>query len=670
MFDTLFQKPPAWILSRRLSSFQKFFELESEESLSPFLDNRAKSISRNLAFKNALIAACFLLCSTVFLQFNYIEFAQLLLTFVYLLVGTTALIAAAQDVLLKKDINIDVLMTIAAFGALFLGNSFEGALLLVLFALAGSLEDIVTLKAKRALCALHERQPSVAYMLDADGVLTEKAIEDIQAGQIIIVRSGEIVPLDGVVVKGEASLDLSHMTGESSPVVCTLENEVPSGALVKEGFVELRVTCTSIDSTVAKLIGLISKAHATKPELSIAFERYGRIYALSVIIISFMLAFLLPVLKEIPLLGSGGGIFRAMSFLITASPCALILAIPITYLSALGSSARKGVIIKGWSILDHVRFCKDVAFDKTGTITTGELRLDRIISVSSEDHELASLALQVAGSLEKYAVHPLAQSIVQVFEEKKEPFLEISNLRVMPGIGIEGMLEGHKQIFIGGFQQGKEYLLVHHRERCAQIVQREKDYGKSVCLLTMEGKGFVFSFESLLRTSTKEVIEQLERMGKRVSMLTGDNEVSAQKIAKLVNISKVYAQLLPEDKLNLVESLSAQAGLMMVGDGINDAPALARSTVGVSLGRLASASAREASDIVLLTDNLALIPWLFEKAQATFCIVRQNIVIALCAILVGTICSIQGYIPLWVAVSIHEGSTIVVGLNALRLLVK
>ncbi len=722
MWNSFLQSPPAWILTRRLSSFQRFFELGSEESSSPFLDNRAKKISRNLALKNALAATAFLAIAFICSLIGSLPLSNISLCFVYLLVGTPSLIAAVQDIVVQKDVNIDVLTTLAAFGALFLGSSLEGALLLVLFSLSGSLEDLVTLKAKRALCALHEIRPNVAYIASSDGSVSERAVEDVQVGEVVVVRPGEVVPLDGIVLNSGASVDLSHLTGESQPLHVKEKETVASGSKVLNGYLEVQVTCTSTDSTIGKLIRMITKAHTSKPKLSIAFERYGRLYASGVIVISCVLAFFLPLLQEIPFLGTGGGLFRAISFLITASPCALIIAIPITYLSALGASVRKGAILKGWTVFDHLRSCAKVAFDKTGTLTTGKLRFDTVIPVSSGDEALVPRAIGAAASLEKYSVHPVADALIALCNERQYRVLEVASIDVVPGSGVHGNIiddGGQIKAFVGGLEAACAILDVKNAERCRAICEIEKSKGRIICILVLfpknsvhqealkplafsdrnpnigpfpivesqelssgpseanaqetalafdNGHSFVFSFEDVIRESSRMVVQDLRNNGKNVVMLTGDNLQSAQKIAAAVDIQEVYARLLPEDKLALVEKLSASHGLMMVGDGINDAPALARSTVGVSMGQVSSASARESSDIVLLNNELPLLPWLFAKADVTWSIVRQNLIIAIMAILVGTIGSVEGYIPLWVAVCIHEGSTLVVGLNALRLL--
>lgn len=674
MWNTVFQSPPAWILSRRLTSFQRFFELGSEESSSPFLDSKAKQISRNLALKSAIASACLLVVAFLCYLKGSLEISNIVLCFVYLLVGTPALIAAVQDIVFRRDINIDVLTTLAAFGTLLLNDPFEGALLLVLFALAGSLEDLVTLKAKSALCSLYEIRPSVAYLVHSDGSTSERAVEDVHPGDVVIVRSGEMVPLDGIVENSGAPIDLSHLSGESRPVYVKEREVVASGARVLSGYLEVRVTCTSTDSTIANLIRMIAKAHTNKPQLSLAFERYGRLYAALAIGISCILALVLPLLQGIPFLGQSGGLFRAISFLITASPCALIIAIPITYLSALGAATGKGAVLKGWTVLDHLRACSVVAFDKTGTLTTGKMSLNRIIPLDQRDENKIPQAIRIAGSLEKYAVHPVAEALTDLVKATGHQFLDVSSMEALPGSGVYGTVvdEGiDKEAYIGGVDFGLPHLCVEDAKRCRALYEEEKQFGRIVCLLVIIGAkvtGFIFSFEDALRQSSREVVLSLRQSGRRVMMLTGDNEASAQTIASALSIQEVYAKLLPQDKLSLVERLSLNCGLMMVGDGINDAPALARSTVGISMGQVSSASARDSSDIVLLNNDLSLLPWLFSKAEATRAIVRQNLVIAIASILIGTVGSVEGLIPLWVAVCIHEGSTLVVGLNALRLL--
>ncbi len=624
-----------------------FFEMGLEESASPFLTPFARKISRNFPLKASILASL-LLAASFFLK-SYFALSSILLATVYLIVGIPALINAIEDIVLKKDCNIDVLMTMAAFGAIFMGSGFEGALLLVLFALSGAIEDTVSLKAKSALIELHKLVPLKAYVVDGDE-LRERAIQDVPLEALVLVRAGEVVPLDGIVVDGASSVSLVHLTGESNPVRKIAGDAVPSGARVIDGSLTVKVTHLSHDSTVSRIVQLITQAQSAKPTLERWFDRFSRGYAITIIALFFLFALSFPLLFDMTYLGREGSIYRSLAFLITASPCALILAVPIAYLSALGSCAKKGIVLKGGVVLDALEKCSVVAFDKTGTLTLGELVLD---SIQGPEEKLSEdEVLQIAASLERNAVHPIAKAIVRTAEDKGLKYLPITDVTVIPGYGVEGLL-GAKKVYVGDPQN-----------------KIQKPKGKIVACLIVEGDIYTLLFSDHARPGIKEMLDSLKKSGRRLVMLTGDHRESAELIAKEIGLDHFEADLKPEDKLRRIGELSEKEGLAMVGDGINDAPALARSTVGICMGQVGSATARGAADVILLHDNIEFLDWLFAKAKKTQEIVRQNLLIASLAILCGTIPSLLGMLPLWLAVIVHEGGTVLVGLNALRLLKK
>lgn len=648
------------IARRRKQEFivRDFFEMGLEESASPFLTPLARRISRNLPLKVSIIAAFMLLLSYLTsLQPQLVSFAMIMLAGVYLMVGVPALIHAVEDIVLHKDCNIDVLMTLAAFSAVFIGSGFEGALLLVLFALSGAIEDAVSLKAKNALIQLHRLVPTKAYVLE-EGELKERAVQDVALDSLVLVRSGEIVPLDGVVVDGASWVNMVHLTGESTPVRRQKGDEVPSGATLMEGALTVKVTRTSNDSTVSRIVQLITQAQSQKPVLERWFDRFSRRYALTIITISFLVALLLPLFMELHYLGREGSIYRALAFLITASPCALILAVPIAYLSALGAAAQKGIVLKGGVVFDALNRCSVVAFDKTGTLTLGELRL--VSQVSDQ-------VLSYAASLERNAVHPIAKAIVNECQEKAIPFTEVDEIKVIPGYGVQGKI-GTELAFIGDFTHALTLLSPDAANRLQQQAKQLQTDGKIVAALVVGKNSYLFAFSDQARSGVTRMLLALKKLGRKFTMLTGDHYESAKSLAKQVGIDDFEADLKPEDKLARIEALSATEGLAMVGDGINDAPALARSTVGICMGQVGSATARGAADVILLHDNIELLDWLFAKAEKTRKIVVQNLFIAIVAIIAGSIPALYGVLPLWLAVIVHEGGTVFVGLNALRLL--
>lgn len=672
------------LMSRRMTSFQKYFELGGEESESPFLNRYSKNLSRNIHLKSAALAAIFLFVAFV-VSFFSTTTPLMLLSFVYLLVGTPALIASLEDIFVQKDINIDVLMTLSAFLALSMGHIYEGALLLVLFALSASLEDAVTLRAKSALVSIHEIAPSKAYVMKDDGSFSEKSVHDINVGSRILIRSGEIVPLDGVVIHGDGSLSMAHLTGESRELPIKIGDTVISGSRLVQGSLTVQISTTQADSTVMQIIRLITEAESSKPKFSLLFEKFGRIYSISVILTTVLIVLIFPIVFSIPLVGTHSALLRGISFLITASPCALFIAVPIAYLSALSASVKKGAILKGGTVFDQLNGCSTVAFDKTGTLTEGSFRFREKIDLFVEGHELvelqsSTLLLSLTASVEQHVVHPMAQAIVEYAKKESCTMFEVSSVNVFAGVGVKG------EVFVpieGG--KNKKFLVDirspsrEDKEKIAQIYQSRDqklfDLSQVVVVISDVNEpknrmGFVLVFEDMIREESAVTILRLRELGKKIVMLSGDHNEIAKSVAAKVGITNWFGELTPQNKLEIITNLSKnpQEGLVMVGDGLNDAPSLARANVGISMGRLSSASARDAADIVLLEDNLLLIPWLFTKARQTRHIVFQNLFIAFLAISVGTIASLFGLIPLWVAVIVHEGSTLIVGLNALRLI--
>jgi Cd2+/Zn2+-exporting ATPase len=644
-------------------AFREFFELGLEESASPFLTPFARKISRNLPLKASCTAAGVLFASFLCSIYGYTELSMILLSCVFLIVGVPAVINSIEDVAWRKDVNIDVLMTLAAFAAIFIGNGFEGALLLVLFALSGAIEDTVSLKAKSAIMTLHGLVPTKACVVE--GAYTkERAVQDVTIGSLVLVRAGEIVPLDGIVVEGTSSISVAHITGESAPIRKGPAMEVPSGARVLESSLTIRVTHTSRDSTVSRIVELITHAHERKPKLERWFDKFARVYSISIIALSLGVALSFKPLLEIPFLGNEGSLYRAIAFLITASPCALILAVPIAYLSALGSCAKKGIILKGGVVLDALRQCSVVAFDKTGTLTLGVLSVDAILG---QDHYTEKEVLSFAASLERNALHPIAKAIVKKAEEENIPLKKVDSVQVIAGFGVEGIIDD-KRVFIGDVVRAQEMvgptqMAFWLREETAKWQER----GSVVAALVIEDRAYLLALSDKPRPGVAKMIASLRFLGLKVRMLTGDHYTSAELIARQVGIDTFEAELKPEDKLAQIEVIAKREGLAMCGDGVNDAPALARATVGIAMGQIGSATAKAYADVILLRDSIDLLDWLFEKAYETRKIVGQNVAIALTAIVLGSIPALFGSLPLWLAVIVHEGGTVLVGLNALRL---
>lgn len=636
-------------------SFDEFFASNREETVSPFLTPDSRRWGKNLSLRSALFAGLLLACSFVF-SFYSSPASLVFLTAVYFLAGTPALINSLHD-LSNFEINIDVLMTLAAFLSVIIGSELEGALLLVLFELSASMENMVTQKTRSSILGLHKLSPRVACVIGEDGIIYEKAIGEIAIGTRLLVKAGEIVPLDGEVVEGRSYVNLIHLTGESQPMAKTIGDDVPAGAGNLDGTLTIRVMRTSADSTVSRIIRLITAAQDAKPKVEQFLDRFGKYYATTIILLSLGFAIALPVFWNLPYLGPEGGIYRALAFLIAASPCALILATPTAYLSAISSCARRGILPKGGITLDAVATCTTIALDKTGTLTTGKLTCTGVQHLSGPPLD-ANLAIAIAASLERHAVHPIAEALTDYAKSKNIQTLPVENFRSIAGYGLEGTVSSYPAII------GQREFIQEKSQATLPAAEKMATY------LYVQGSLFAFHFTDTLRAEAQQVVAELKKQNLRVIMLTGDHASSAQSVAQDLKIDEVFADLRPEDKLVKVTELVQQSPLMMVGDGINDAPALARATVGISMGKIGSATAVDASDIIFINDDIALLDWLYKKARQTQRVLRENIALALGVILFATTPALLGWVPLWIAVILHEGGTVLVGLNSLRLLKK
>lgn len=650
--------------------FDEFFSSDLDESVSPFLTSSSRSYAKNISLRASLFSAGLLFLAFIF-HFTFHPLSHLFLVLVYFFAGTKALIDTFED-LKRLNINIDVLMTLAAFLSVLIDSALEGGLLLVLFALSGAMEDLVERKSKSAIYRLHQIAPTFAQVVGKDGRVFEKSIKEISIGTQLLIRPGDVIPLDGRVIEGSSFVNLIHLTGESQPISRKKEDLLQAGSLNLDGSMIVEVLKTSAESTLSRIMKLIHHAQDTKPRVQKFLDRFSRHYAISIISLSFLFIVTLPFLFGLSFTGNEGSIYRGLAFLIAASPCAIIIATPTAYLSAISACAKKGILLKGGVSLDALAQCKVVALDKTGTLTTGNLRCYSFKKIHgsfySEDE-----ALSIAATLEKHANHPIAKAISEYAAQKNVLLHDIVSFKAVAGYGLEAtvVFQGKEEaVFIGN----PEYILTkgHLSEEGRKKLEEElSSIHFPICVLLLGQNLFLFTFVDDLRPKLSSIIHTLkEDCNLEVLMVTGDHKQSALHVASQSGIDEVYYDLRPEDKLNIISEISHRKPLAMVGDGINDAPALARAHVGISMGQIGSDTAIDASDIVLLQDDLSLLSWTFKKSQKTLKIVKQNLTLALSVILFATTPALLGLIPLWLAVILHEGGTVIVGLNSLRLLKK
>jgi Cd2+/Zn2+-exporting ATPase len=564
---------------------------------------------------------------------------------------------AAQS-LWAKRFDIDTLMLVAAMGAAALGDWAEGALLLFLFSLGHALEHSAMDRARRAIEALAELAPTTA-LVRRDGAEVEIPVEELLRGDEVIVKPGQRLPADGTIAQGNSAVDQSPVTGESIPVDKGPRDKVFAGTVNGDGVLLVEVTKLATESTLARMVRLVSDAQTQKSPTQNLTDRIERVFV-PVVLIGAGLLIAVPPLFDFPFAES---FYRAMAVLVAASPCALAIGTPAAVLSAVARAAQLGVLIKGGVHLENLGSLTAIAFDKTGTITNGKPRLTDIVAFGATENEV----LILAAALENRSGHPLARAIVAAAGERGLRWDEPADVEAVNGKGIRATL-GVRRIEIGNLKLfGEEAVSAEMTAR----VGRLESAGRTTMLVRADGRfAGIIGLMDTPRPGVSAALAELQSLGvTKAVMLTGDNERVARAVADAVGLEDVRASLLPEDKIAAVARLVEQYGqAAMVGDGANDAPALARATVGVAMGGAGSDVALEAADVVLMSDELCKLPFAVGLSRAARAVIRQNLFIALGAVVLLIPATLFGWAGLGLAVLIHEGSTIVVVLNALRLL--
>ncbi|MCB1118940.1 MAG: heavy metal translocating P-type ATPase, partial [Chlamydiia bacterium] len=532
--------------SSRPLIFGEYFETGRPETASPFLTPTSRHLGHNLPLKSALTSAFLLIFSFCLIQFtNASDIGYFTLILVYFFAGIPSLIDSVED-LANMQINIDVLMTLAAFGSVLIGSPLEGALLLVLFAISGAMEDAVETKAKSALSHLHSLRPTRAFVVEDEGHIVERAVQDITVGTHIRVKSGEVVPLDGTVIKGASAVNLVHLTGENLPVTKTVGDAVPAGGQNLEGSLTLSVTHTSADSTLARIIQLVTQAQEARPKLQRWFDALSKRYATTIITLALSFTLLLPLVLGIPFFGTDGSLYRSLAFLIAASPCALIIAIPIAYLSAVSICAKRGILLKGGVVLDSLARCHAMAMDKTGTLTTGQLRCTTITPLNTLQYS-PEQALAAAQAMELHTVHPIAEAIDRHAKKQKITPFPLDHFKTVPGYGIQADIhvdEDSVPAQMGNLAFITRSVDAETKQLLTTTCRAIEEQGELLAILKLGDDLFIFRFQDTLRPGIKETIQTLKQHNDlQIIMLTGDHPSNARAIAKAIGIDDYYANL-------------------------------------------------------------------------------------------------------------------------------
>ncbi|MEO9176509.1 MAG: heavy metal translocating P-type ATPase, partial [Gaiellales bacterium] len=575
-----------------------------------------------------------------------------------MVVGGWAIARAAVAALRRRSLDMNVLMALVVLGAVGIGAYAEGAWVLGLFALGTTLETFALDHTRRSVAALAELAPDEARLIEG-GVERLVPTDEIVVASRILVRPGERLPLDGVVESGSSSVDESPINGESAAADRGPGDTVYAGSLNQLGSLVIRTTQLAADSTIARIVELVEQAQGSRAPSERLIERFARIYTPLVVVAALLVATVPALLGADPSTWA----YRALALLIVACPCSLVISIPVAVVSAIGAAARGGVLIKGGEALENLARIKVVALDKTGTLTPGTPRLATIRSLDElGDDE----ALRLVASLERASEHPLAAALVRAAADRQLALSQTDSLVTLPGRGIDASLGG-RALWAGGPRLATERIAA----ALPPIVAQLQDEGQTVILLGEADRLIAaFGLRDEARPDARATIAALRRGGiEQIVMLTGDNEAVARTIATSVEIDDYRASLLPADKLAHVLALEQTTGAVaMVGDGINDAPALAAARVGVAMGAAGSAIALDTADVALMSDDIGRLPQAVDLARQSLRIMRQNVVASL--LIKGLVLALVpfGLVTLWIAVATDMGMSLLVTLNGLRLL--
>ncbi len=564
----------------------------------------------------------------------------------------------AWQSLKSRSFDIDTLMIVAAAGAAALGAWEEGALLLFLFSLGHALEHMAMDRARKAIEALAELAPKTA-IVQREGVEIEVRVEELLRGDRVIAKPGQRIPADGQVASGNSSVDQSPVTGESMPVDKQPGDEVFAGTVNGEGALVVEVTKLARESTLARMVVMVAEAQTQKSTTQRFTDRFERLFV-PVVLVCAALLIVLPPLFGFPFVQS---FYRAMAVLVAASPCALAIATPSAVLSGIARAARGGVLIKGGEHLENLGVLTAIAFDKTGTLTVGKPAVTDVVAINGNEERL----LTVAAAVESRSAHPLALAVVAEAKRNGLTWSEAGETESVTGKGVRAEFDGQK-VAIGNARLFAGETIPEEIQQQAERLQTD---GKTIMLIQVDGQFLgVLGLADTPREGVKQVLEQLRQIGIRNTiMLTGDNERVGRAIGEAVGLDEVKADLLPEDKLQAMEELGQRYGqVAMVGDGVNDAPAMACATVGIAMGGAGTDVALETADVALMADDLSNLPFAVALSRASRSVIRQNLWVSLGVVVLLIPATLFGWAGIGVAVLVHEGSTLVVVVNALRLL--
>lgn len=594
------------------------------------------------------------------LNFNYglITSHNLSIVLYVLLVAVVGFDTIKEGIegIFNLQVKIEFLMTIAVIGAFALNSCAEGALLILLYYISEFLEDLSIDKSKKSISNLVRLSPDTATVLK-DGREEEIEVDKLNIGDIVVVKPGDKIPVDGIIKKGSTSVNQASITGESLAVSKNIGDEVFSSTINEEGYIEVEVSKTADNTVFAKIVELIKDSEEKKAHIDIFVDKFAKYYTPIVVVLAILVATIPTLIFAQPF---STWVYRALCLLVISCPCAVAISTPVSMVSAITAGTNNGIIIKGGEYVEELSNIKAIMFDKTGTLTEGKLKIDNIVPTDGKNREDI---LKIACSIEAKSSHPIAKTFMECADKNKYELYEVDNFKNIPGKGLTGLINNES------YYVGNKELFNYNEDLKSDINDLKPEEGKTLIIIgnSREILGYI-TLNDKIRDDTPSTLKYLNENNIETMMITGDNEKTAKTVSDSIGINKYYANLLPDDKVNIVRDVASEyKNIAMVGDGVNDAPSLAMSNVGIAMG-MGSDVAIETGDIVLLNDNISKLSYLVGLAKKTMNVVKTNISVAVAVKAILAVVAILGFIALWEAITIGDvGLTLVVVANALRL---
>lgn len=650
-------------VKKTLKSLGYEFTLENRQ-----VDNKSKEKRNNITSNiSTILSGLFILLALIGNIFNFLNDYTYIFFLFAIIVGGLKIFKKGMISLRYLTFDMNFLMSIAVIGAIILGEYSEGALVVFLFSLGNSIQNYTLSKTRSSIDSLVKLSPKKALMKTKEGI-KEVEVENIKVGDVLVIKSGDVIPIDGSIIKGTSYLKESIITGESMGVEKTINDKVYAGTINEEGYLEIKADTKPESTTLSRIIELVEKAQNSKPESQAFVEKFAKIYTPIVIILAALIT-IIPTL----VLGQDIGYWVRISLilLVISCPCALVIATPVSIVTSIGTSSRNGVLVKGGIFLEKLSNVGLIAFDKTGTLTKGKPEVEDFLLLN-KDYDREEVLSNI-NLFEQMSSHPIAKSIVKYTNlELKENIIkkDIIDFKEISGNGLFGKIENQK------YYLGKPKFInsigVNFNGGLINKINEFEKNGKTTILLSGEEEVIaIITLRDKLRDESKDVIKNIKNYTDEIIMLTGDNKSTGKAIGDLAGIDNVHHSLMPEDKLNIINEIknnNKDKNIIMVGDGVNDGPALAKADIGIAMGGGGTPVALETADVVFMKDDLNKLDYILKKSKKTFKIIKQNVIFAIAIKLIFIILTMFGLANLWMAVLADTGAALLVILNAMRLI--